>query len=77
VTKLLEGKTFDGYVSAERCLEIVFPDPKGRISLRFFRGLQAKGKIPYLKLGRRTLFNPAEVRFALEKQFLRKAGWRD
>jgi hypothetical protein len=65
---------FEGYVSAERCLEVLFPDPGSRISLRFFRGLQARGKIPYLKLGRRTLFDPAEVRFAIDKQFKRKAG---
>jgi hypothetical protein len=56
----------DAYVSAERCLEILFPSQG--ISLRFFRNLQAQGRIPYLKLGRRTLFNPIEVRAALEKK---------
>ena len=70
-----EDKTaFDGYVSAERCLEVIFPHPESRISIRFFRELQAQGKIPYLKLGRRTLFNPSEVRFALEKRFKRRAA---
>jgi hypothetical protein len=63
-----------GYVGPQRCLETLFPDPASRPSLRFFRGLQAKGRIPYLKLGRRTLFDPREVRFALEKRFRRKAA---
>ena len=65
---------FEGYTSAEHCLEIIFPCPESRISIRYFRELQAQGKIPYLKLGRRTFFNPSEVRFALDKQFKRKAG---
>jgi hypothetical protein len=64
----------DGYVGVERCIEILFPDPKSGIKLRMFRKLQAQGFIPYLKLGRRTLFNPAEVRVALEKRCKRKAG---
>jgi len=63
----------DGYVGVERCLEILFPDPKSGIKLRMFRKLQAQGYIPYLKLGRRTLFNPSEVRFALEKRLKRSA----
>jgi hypothetical protein len=63
----------DGYVGAECCIEILFPDPKSGISLRFFRKLQSQGYIPYLKLGRRTLFNPAEVRTALEKRLKRRA----
>jgi len=63
----------DGYVGAERCIEILFPDPKSGIKLRMFRKLQAQGYIPYLKLGRRTLFNPSEVRFALEKRLKRGA----
>jgi hypothetical protein len=41
--------------------------------LRTFRTLQAQGYIPHLKLGKRTLFNPGEVRAALEKRCKRKA----
>jgi hypothetical protein len=55
----------DGYVGAEKCLEILFPDPGSRLSLRFFRSLQAAGKIPYLKISRRVLFQPLEVKAAL------------
>lgn len=61
----------EGYVDAETCLEILFPG--GGISSRFFRKLQAQGYIPYLTLGRRTLFSPSEVRAALEKRLKRKA----
>src|SRR5271165_2868988 len=53
----------DGYVTAERCLEILFPE--NGLCLRTFRTLQAHGRIPHLKIGRRTLFNPAEVIAAL------------
>jgi len=67
-----QSPDFDGYVGIERCIEILFPDPKSGIKLRMFRKLQAQGYIPYLKLGRRTLFNPSEVRFALEKRLKRK-----
>jgi excisionase family DNA binding protein len=68
----IQGAGIDGYVSVEQCMELLFPN-KG-ISLRTFRELQARGRIPYLKLGRRTLFNPAEVRAALEKNFKRAAA---
>jgi hypothetical protein len=61
----------EGYADAEACLEILFPH--GGISSRFFRKLQAQGYIPYLKLGRRTLFSPSEVRAALEKRCKRRA----
>ena len=64
---------FDGYVGAERCIEILFPDPESGIKLRMFRKLQCQGYIPHLKLGRRTLFNPSEVKAALEKRLKRKA----
>jgi hypothetical protein len=61
----------EGYVSAETCLSVLFPG--GGISIRHFRSLQAAGSIPYLKLGRRTLFVPSEVKAALEKRFKRRA----
>jgi hypothetical protein len=61
----------DSYVSASECLAAIFPT--GGICLRTFRTLQAQGYVPHLKLGKRTLFNPAEVRLALEKRLKRKA----
>jgi hypothetical protein len=63
----------NGLVGAVRCLEIIFPDKRTRLSLRFFRTLQAQGRIPYLKIGRRVLFDPVEVRYALVRRYKRNA----
>jgi hypothetical protein len=60
---------FEGYVDAPTCIRILFPGDKPGISLRHFRSLQSAGAIPFLKLGRRTLFLPSEVKAALEKRF--------
>ncbi len=58
-----------GLVNAQGCLEKVFPDSRSRPSLRWFRGLQAAGKIPCRRIGRRVWFDPEEVRRALDKKF--------
>ena len=58
-----------GLVSAHECLEKIFPNVRSRPSLRWFKGLQAAGKIPYRKIRRRVWFDPEEVRRALDKQF--------
>jgi hypothetical protein len=58
-----------GFVNAQGCLEKIFPDKRSRPSLRWFRALQAAGKIPYRKIRRRVWFDPDEVRRALDKQF--------
>jgi hypothetical protein len=54
-------------VDAEACIGQVF-DEDSRPSLRTFREWQAKGLIPFLKIGRLTFFDPAEVRAALNKR---------
>jgi len=56
-------------VGAECCLEILFPDAGSRPGLRTFRKWQAEGFIPYHKIGRRTFFEPEQVRSALERRF--------
>jgi hypothetical protein len=56
-------------VGAKRCLEILFPDNESRPGLRTFREWQARGMIPYRKIGRRTFFSPAEIRAALDERF--------
>jgi hypothetical protein len=61
----------EGYISAEACLNLLFPNDG--LSIRHFRKLQSQGYIPYLKLGRRTLFKPTEVLAALEKRLKRGA----
>lgn len=55
-------------VGAEECIHIVFPRDS-RPSLRTFRDWQARGYIPVHKIGRRTFFDPDQVREALEKRF--------
>jgi len=56
-------------VGTDRCLEILFPDERSRPGLRTFRLWQANGYFPYHKIGRRTFFDPAEVRAALDRRF--------
>ncbi len=58
-----------GLVGVARCIEIVFPDPKTRPSVRTFRRWQAQGLIPYKKIGRPTFFDPDEVREAIDACF--------
>ena len=56
-------------VGAEDCIKIVFPCESSRPGLRTFRDWQAKGFIPVHKIGRRTFFDPEQVRAALERRF--------
>jgi hypothetical protein len=56
-----------GLVDAEACIDRVF-DGESKPSLRTFREWQAKGIIPFLKIGRLTFFDPEEVRAALNKR---------
>jgi len=58
-----------GLVGAETCLRLVFPDEATRPCLRYFRELQRKRLLPFKKIGRRTFFDPVEVRRALDRQF--------
>lgn len=59
-----------GLVGAEACLEIVWPDERSRPCLRTFRRLQRQRLIPVYYLGRRTYFDPAQVRAAIDRQFV-------
>lgn len=56
-------------VGAEDCIKIVFPCESSRPGLRTFRDWQAKGFIPVHKIGRRTFFDPEQVRAAIERRF--------
>ena len=56
-------------VGAEDCIKIVFPCESSRPGLRTFRDWQAKGFIPLIRVGRRTYFDPVQVRAALERRF--------
>lgn len=52
-------------VGAEDCIKIVFPCETSRPGLRTYREWQARGYFPFHKIGRRTFFDPEEVRAAL------------
>ena len=56
-------------VGPQKCLEILFPDEDSRPGLRTFREWQALGYMPYLKVGRRTFFDPEQVYAALSRRF--------
>ena len=56
-------------VGAEECIGILFPHEKSQPSLRTFREWQARGYIPVIKIGRRTFFDPVQVRGAIEQRF--------
>lgn len=49
-------------------LEVIWPNEKSRPSLRALINWRDLGIIPYLKLGRRVFYDPAEVRWALRKK---------
>jgi hypothetical protein len=53
---------------AETCLKIVFPE-EDRPSLRCFREWQHKRLIPFRKIGKLVMFDPVEVRRAIDRQF--------
>lgn len=56
-------------VGAEDCIKIVFPSETSRPSLRTFRDWQAKKYFCHHKIGRRTFFDPEDVRHALDRRF--------
>jgi hypothetical protein len=56
-------------VGAEACLKLLFPDSASRPSLRTFRQWQANGYLPVHKIGRRTFFDPEQVRATLDRRF--------
>ncbi len=65
----MNAKSHSKLVGAEACLVDLFPDEPSRPGLRTFRDWQAKGFIPVHKIGRRTFFDPEEVRQALDRRF--------
>ncbi len=56
-------------VGAEECIAMLFPCESSRPGLRTFREWQARGHFPVHKIGRRTYFDPEEVRAALDRRF--------
>lgn len=64
-----ESNVPSGLVCAETCRLIVWSDERGRPCMRTFRRYQRQRLIPFVKIGRRTFFDPAQVRAAIDKQF--------
>lgn len=64
---------FPQLVDAPTLLVMLFPCESSRPSLRFMRELQAKRLIPYKKIGRLIMFDPSEVRRAIDSRFGVKA----
>ena len=64
-----QKKLEQGLVKAPKLLERLWPDPDERPSLRFIRSLQARGAIPYYKIGGAVYFRVPEVRRYLRENF--------
>ncbi len=45
------------------------------VSVRTIRSWQARGLIPYIRVGRRILFNPDEVEAALKERVVSRVGY--
>lgn len=62
-----EPATPPGLLNAPELLEALWPNPKGRPSLRWLRSLQARRAVPFLKIGHKVFFEAERVRAALRK----------
>lgn len=59
-----------GLLNDVALLKALFPDEGSRPSLRWLRSMRQRRLIPHYRIGGRIiLFDPAEVRVALERQF--------
>lgn len=55
-------------VDAETCVQIVWPRPECRPSVRWFRQRQKNREVPFVKIGRLVFFDPVQVRASLAKK---------
>ena len=70
-----EQETQDtGLVDGPRLLEMLFPNPACRPSLRWLRDQQARRAIPFMNLGRLVFFNPPQVRSTMVARTLSVKG---
>ena len=61
--------TITKLVGAAETIAAVFGEEHSRPALRTFREWQARGYFPVHKIGKRTFFDPSEVRRALDRRF--------
>ena len=66
---LLHMSTNHQLVGADRCIELVFPDPSSRPSFRTWQDWKAKGYFRWHKIGHRVFYNPDEVAADLTSDF--------
>jgi hypothetical protein len=62
-----------GLVDAVGLAEALCPDPRSRPGLRTIRRWQKMRLVPFLKIGGRVLFDPIQVRRALDARFTVRA----
>jgi len=69
VTATAERNNEPQLVGMQTGLELVFPDPDTRPSIRAFSEWKKRGYFPSLKIGKRVFVDPVQVRLALESRF--------
>ena len=58
-----------GLVDARGLTEALCPDPRSRPCIRTVRRWQEMRLIPFLKIGKKVMFDPVQVRRALDARF--------
>ena len=69
VTALAEQNNEPQLVGMKTGLELVFPDPETRPSIRAFNEWKKKRYFPSIKIGKRVFVDPVMVRKALDANF--------
>lgn len=69
VTKDDANQQLPSLVDAIGLAEALFPDPRSRPGLRTIRRWQKMRLIPFLKIGKKVMFDPVQVRRALDARF--------
>ena len=69
VTATAERNNEPQLVGMQTGLELVFPDPDTRPSIRAFSEWKRRGYFPSLKIGKRVFVDPVQVRLALDSRF--------
>ena len=68
-TALAEQYNEPQLVGMKTGLELVFPDPETRPSIRAFNNWKKRGYFPSIKIGKRVFVDPVMVRKALDANF--------
>jgi hypothetical protein len=61
----------DGLVDGPRLLEILFPNPLCRPSMRWLKDQEKGREIPFIRLGRLIFYDPPMVRAAFAEKALK------